>query len=230
MGTTLFYVMASERPEVASKVKAMFGFAPVTFTENIRGIFYPLGEILLNIQKYSNNFHGTQEFFAQNSIFKFAGKCICNQPIIKYICRDVIFSSVGFNAKHFNLTMLPLILTHTPAGTSLKTVLHFAQGMHSKKFIQYNYGPQKNMKIYGSDNPPEYDFTKIQVPIELFWAENDFLAQRKDVMKLYRKHPRKVNFYIIDEPLFNHLDFIWSTEAKKLIYSKLLPLMEKYRN
>jgi lysosomal acid lipase/cholesteryl ester hydrolase len=50
MGTTIFYVMASERPDIASKVKAMFGFAPVAFTGNIRGLFYPLGVLLGNLQ------------------------------------------------------------------------------------------------------------------------------------------------------------------------------------
>lgn len=35
MGTTVFYVMAIERPDIASKVKAMFGLAPVAFLNHI---------------------------------------------------------------------------------------------------------------------------------------------------------------------------------------------------
>lgn len=73
--------------------------------------------------------------------------------------------------------MLPVILTHTPAGTSLKTILHFSQGIQSKRFLHYDYGTEMNTRIYNSEIPPEYDFSKITVPIALFWAENDFLSQ-----------------------------------------------------
>ena len=30
--------------------------------------------------------------------------------------------------------------------------------------------------IYGQDTPPEYDLTKVNVPIGLYWGENDWLA------------------------------------------------------
>ena len=35
MGTTQFFVFASERPDVASKVKAMFALSPVVFMGNL---------------------------------------------------------------------------------------------------------------------------------------------------------------------------------------------------
>lgn len=52
MGTTIFYAMASERPDIASKVKAMFGLAPVAFTDHMRGPFYLLGSALRRAQVY----------------------------------------------------------------------------------------------------------------------------------------------------------------------------------
>ena len=74
--------------------------------------------------------------------------------------------------------MLPVILTHTPAGTSMKTIFHFFQGIESKRFLHYDYG-EDNEAIYKSKTPPEYDFSKIQVPIALLWAQNDYLAESK---------------------------------------------------
>lgn len=38
MGTTMFFVMASERPEVAQNITAMFGLAPVAFVNNVAWI------------------------------------------------------------------------------------------------------------------------------------------------------------------------------------------------
>jgi len=32
------------------------------------------------------------------------------------------------------------------------------------------------MDIYGQENPPEYDLTQINVPIGLYWSQNDWLA------------------------------------------------------
>lgn len=50
MGTTMFYVMASKRPDIASKVKAMFGLAPVAFVDHVRGPFRVIGSLLQNLQ------------------------------------------------------------------------------------------------------------------------------------------------------------------------------------
>lgn len=39
MGTTTFFVMSSERPDMASKVRAMFALAPIAFVGDINGMF-----------------------------------------------------------------------------------------------------------------------------------------------------------------------------------------------
>ena len=36
MGTTMFYVMAIERPDIAANVKVMFSIAPVAFMNNLK--------------------------------------------------------------------------------------------------------------------------------------------------------------------------------------------------
>jgi lysosomal acid lipase/cholesteryl ester hydrolase len=36
MGTTMFYVLCSERPEYNSKIRAMFSLAPVAFMSNVK--------------------------------------------------------------------------------------------------------------------------------------------------------------------------------------------------
>lgn len=79
--------------------------------------------------------------------------------------------------------MLPVILAHTPAGASTHTVIHFAQGINSDKFRRFDYGIKENMKRYGSENPPDYDLTKVTAPVGVFWSENDWLAV-KEVHKI----------------------------------------------
>lgn len=39
MGTTIFYVMCSERPQYNKKVKAMISFAPIAYMNHVRSRF-----------------------------------------------------------------------------------------------------------------------------------------------------------------------------------------------
>lgn len=73
-----------------------------------------------------------------------------------------------------------MILSHTPAGTSTKTFVHFIQMAKSGgKFQQYDYKSAGNQLRYNSTKPPEYDVTKINVPVALFWSDNDLLINPK---------------------------------------------------
>jgi lysosomal acid lipase/cholesteryl ester hydrolase len=75
--------------------------------------------------------------------------------------------------------MLPVILGHTPAGSSTHTIIHFAQGVNSGNFCPFDYGKKKNMQIYGQDEPPPYNLKKVKAPVALFWAENDWLSAKQ---------------------------------------------------
>lgn len=48
--------------------------------------------------------------------------------------------------------------------------------MDVNKFRQFDYGPENNMKVYNSSEPPDYDLRKLQVPVTIFWGENDALV------------------------------------------------------
>ncbi|KAL7287741.1 hypothetical protein TKK_0018124 [Trichogramma kaykai] len=228
MGTTQFFVMASQKPETAAKVKAMFALAPVAYTHHIKGSFGILGSMLTNIEEFLN-IDGRREFLPQSPWLHFGGSCVCNKPILRTICENLIMSTIGFNAQQFNASMLPLILSHTPAGTSLKTLMHYAQGISSKDFRMYDYGKEKNLAKYNDEKPPAYDISKIQVPTAFFWGKNDFLAIPEDVKRLYDQLPNKIASVEVDHPRFNHLDFLWGRDAPKLVFSRLFPLIAKYR-
>ncbi|KAL6431842.1 hypothetical protein ACFW04_007361 [Cataglyphis niger] len=174
MGTTTFYIMASERPEIARMVEMMISFAPAVFISHMKSPF-------------------------------------------KYIYR---FWKIYQN-------LLPVILNHDPAGASAKTILHYIQGYQSGKFRQYDYGREKNLLIYNSPEPPDYDLTNITVPIALFYGPGDWLVNITDVKKLYRLLPKVVDLYEVPWPKFSHSDFTWAKDAPKLVYKRTLKLMKK---
>ena len=55
------------------------------------------------------------------------------------------------------------------SGAPLKTILHFAQLMiNGGQFLKFDYGGDKNIEMYGTENPPEYDLSLVNVPTMMY--------------------------------------------------------------
>jgi len=114
------------------------------------------------------------------------------------------------------------ITEHSPAGTSQGTIIHYAQTYEREVFSKYDYG-EGNKDKYNQDDPPEYDLSKIKVPIGLFWSDNDLLADRRDVSILRTTLGANVNLdYKVPDNLFNHLDYVFGKDQMTLVYEPLL--------
>ncbi|XP_068247793.1 gastric triacylglycerol lipase-like [Palaemon carinicauda] len=166
---------------------------------------------------------GKYEFLPSNPLYIKWTELICTH--YKYeelMCRSALFFLTGFDAHEFNMTWLPVILGHGAEGTSTKTVIHFAQEVNSGKFQKYDYGYYGNMKIYHQHTPPLYDLSQVTAPVALLWANNDWLADPKDVAGLAAGLPNLVVNLKMPLPDFNHIDFIWGRDCKKLVYDKIL--------
>lgn len=68
--------------------------------------------------------------------------------------------------------------------------------------------------------PPLYDATAMHVPVALYWAQNDWLADPTDVRMLLKLLPNQLyNKYI---PHWDHLDFIWGLDAATVVYDDVI--------
>ncbi|XP_069680504.1 lipase 3-like [Periplaneta americana] len=222
MGTTMFYVMASERPEYNRKVKLMKSLAPVAFMGHVKSpirLLTPFTRDLEFISKYL----GKGEFLPHNKILQWLGKYGCEQVTFeKKICEETIFIFSGFDEAQFNMSLLPVILGHEPAGTSTKTIIHYAQEIKSGKFQYYDNSTSKNF-----DQPKEYDLSNIMVPLDLHYADNDWLASPVDVKLFAEKLKTKVNFIRVPLATFNHVDFVWAKDLYKLLYESIIKTINK---
>ena len=71
--------------------------------------------------------------------------------------------------------------------------------------------------------PPEYHVGNLTVPVALFWGDNDFLADPRDVERLIPQIPHLI--YNKEIKNFEHLDFIWAMDANKIVYNDILLIM-----
>ena len=91
----------------------------------------------------------------------------------------------------------------------------------------FDYGSQAaNQKAYNQSTAPLYNLSSVKLPVALFFAKNDWLADTVDVKYLQANLPNIVYSRLIDD--WNHLDFVWAMNAPTVIYGDIIKLMRNY--
>lgn len=225
-GTMIGFIGFGQSPELGKKVKTFSALAPVATVGHIEGamkvLSYFTGEIV-----YLFKLLGVREFFPSNLLMKALAEIVCATHITESACADIVFLLTGFDTSNLNDTRIPVYVAHTPAGTSVKDVVHFAQLVKSQKFQMYDYGEKKNMEKYNSPTPPLYNVTKMETPVALFTGSQDWLADPYDVDHGLRPLlPNIIQDKNRDE--WNHMDFVWGEDAHEYFYQDVLKLIAKY--
>lgn len=45
---------------------------------------------------------------------------------------------------------------------------------------KFDYGKEKNLKTYGQEIPPYYDFSNVQIPTYVYYGDSDQINTPKD--------------------------------------------------
>lgn len=68
---------------------------------------------------------------------------------------------------------------------SFKNALHAVQSFKYDQIREFDYGPWKNLQLYGSIEPPKYPFENIPTyNLVLISSLNDYLAPPVNIQKL----------------------------------------------
>ncbi|XP_017770538.1 PREDICTED: uncharacterized protein LOC108558213, partial [Nicrophorus vespilloides] len=226
-GTVAFWVMASTKPEYNNKVKLMNALAPVAFMKQIAN---PFIKFLAQFEYTLSLIAKDQEVFEllrKSELLEILAREICHDGSnFQELCSTAIFLIFGFDPDQLNSTLLPVFLSNAPAGASSKQVLHFLQSIRFGHFRQYDYhSKEENIRYYGQPSPPDYNLSKINVPIALHYAQNDWLSSTNDVDRLIRILPNMALKNKINFQKFNHIDFIWSIDIVELGQGVLIAVM-----
>ncbi|KAJ1066932.1 hypothetical protein K5549_000632 [Capra hircus] len=107
----------------------------------------------------------------------------------------------------------------------LALIPHFLfKAIKSGKFQAFDWGASvENLMHYNQPTPPIYNLTAMNVPIAVWSAGQDLLADPQDVDLLLSKLSNLIHHKEI--PNYNHLDFIWAMDAPQEVYNEIISLM-----
>ncbi|CAL8080437.1 unnamed protein product [Orchesella dallaii] len=235
MGATIYTIALSEIPELNEKIRAGFLLAPAVHIGHAYNPLRKLTKIVgTPIQDLVYNFLKGHFNGGSNKILELMGLSpgdVCTPTALRCkLCENIMFFLYGFNAPQTNYTNLPNVMSKIKNTCSLRTVIHFAQNMISCEFRKWDYGMAGNLAAYGSFQPPNYDLHGVTAATYIFYAENDNFIPSVDIETTRdAMRPETIKgLYKIDFSLFNHLDFVVAVDADKLVYNKILELMQVY--
>lgn len=230
-GTTSFLVLCSLIPEYNAKIKNSILLAPIAWVNNMKHPF--IETVALNFHKLSYLVNKFQfyEVFSSNRVQNKYHAYVCKQESLSNIlCVLEYFLSYGLsNSSHISKNKFPIVASHIPAGTSSFSFLHYIQNYILKRFQSFNYYIESNWSTNQYLRKlPEYDLSKVSAPITLFVSDSDWFTDKKDVNKLKRSLKSIVGYHLISARDFSHLEFVYGSRAKKLVYTKLFEILSMF--
>lgn len=129
-------------------------------------------------------------------------------------------------------TILPSFFETHPVDCSARQLLHFLQEKDSKQFRRYDFGRLTNLAVYGSSQPPNYQLSNVnpQVPIGLYYSDNDDWVAVEDIHRLASEMGDKVTSHHVQYPEFNHMDFLIADNVKVVINDCVLDQVNEYES
>jgi len=223
-GTTQAFAGFSRIPALAASVGFFAALAPAVFVSHQSSPVFTALSSLRTFELLRRL--GGRRFLPSGSVLSRLAPGLCT--LAPGACDEFIFLFCG-RSRQTNVTRLPVYLSHTPAGTSVKNMVDWAQQVRSGTFSMFDYGTaEANVAKYGQPKAPAYDLSKMTVKTALFTGGNDILADPKDVQRLRAELPKGVMVHDRFVEDFAHLDFVWAENAHDLVYPELVGLLRRH--
>ncbi|XP_036329176.1 lipase 3-like isoform X2 [Rhagoletis pomonella] len=217
-GTTVFFVMASMRPEYNSKVWLMSALAPVAYMSQMKTPMEAFIRSLAFLREDS-----AFEILPRNNSWKFLFSTKTTESwFVKFM-----YDYLGGHDGMWNPARLPAIAAHSSSGASIKQLRHYFQLKDSMNFCQYDYGKERNIERYGSAEPPLYPLEKITAPIALYYAQNDPLSAIADVRTLIAELPNVFKDHMFPDKQWGHVSMLWGDCARNLAHKHMVEILRK---
>jgi len=223
-GTTMAFALLSKRPDYHEKIKLFVALAPVANIAHAKSPVVYLSSIPDNVLF---KVFGRKSFLAGNFFIDSLIDVVCQDVATRWVCSNVLFLIAGPDYVNLNKSRMAVYVSHTPAGSSTKNLIHFAQIFRNNQFQKFDYGsPDENMKRYNQTTPPVYDVSQVNVPVLAFTAPRDWLADAEDTANLLGSLPNLQ--FQVDVRGWNHLDLVWGKDAAHYCYHPMVDWFKKF--
>ncbi|CAH2981011.1 unnamed protein product [Chilo suppressalis] len=227
--TTAFFALASIRPVYNKKIKIFIALAPIAFLHHLDSS--PMREGLL-AWPYINYFFtkiNKEEILGKKSLEKYVFKLLCSQKnAYEWCVKGLMMPINGYDLQEMEPEFWYVLLGHYPSATSLKSLSHYQQIWTKRKFCQMDYNEYRNLALYNSSEPPDYDLSKVTTKVALVAAPNDRMSRIEGVKYLKQFLPNVVDFIVLGHKTANHLDFTYGKHMHLYLFPHIMKLLEKY--
>ncbi|XP_055316816.1 lipase 3-like [Sitodiplosis mosellana] len=218
-GGNIIFILLSERPEYNKKIALVHAMAAAVFMvkSDSNALLNPLLDNLDDLKIFVEQIQ-FYEFnsFRRNSKFLQPLGELCTDPFVTKLCECILSHLFGsFAPGSYYKELLREYSSINPSGSSYMQYVHFGQLFVSGRFQKFDHGPNKNMKLYNSTKPPEYNLSNVQTKVHVMFGTNDNLVVPESIPKLLSKINK--NVVAVDEVTdFNHLDFVMGRLVHKI--------------
>ncbi|XP_011562909.3 lipase member M [Plutella xylostella] len=229
----LFFMTTSDKPEYNDKVSLYIPLAPATRLKHSKSTLLRLlatgGSIVDTLKPVTRL---GEEILYRGSGVQSLMELLCSLPNVlkgpQTVCSGFIGLLDSFHPGSISAETDSRVYFHFPAGTSLKTLSWLGQLIEKKTYQKFDYGAKKNMELYQCETAPHYDVSKMTVPTVTFHGKHDHLVDSRDMKWLLHQMPNVLEYIVVDDPLWNHLDMVHGSDAPKLVYAKIMDYLKKY--
>jgi len=130
----------------------------------------------------------------------------------------------GWKTHNIDPSEKALLYNHLYSFSSVKTLVHWFQITHSRRFQMYDDNIKVNSHhAYHTYLLPTYTLDKITCPIAIFYGDVDTIP---DMRAILSDLPPSV--LIHKEESYEHLDFMWAKSAPERVFPKVVALIDQF--
>ncbi|XP_044763870.1 lipase member K-like [Coccinella septempunctata] len=225
-GGTIFYVLASLKPEYQKKFAQVSLMAPGGLMGHFNNSFFNgLAKNHRRLYRIAVNANFLELPPSWFNLTNFLTN-LCIGTIMENTCKRIFITMYGEHSGEYDERIFPMLI-NTLTSSSVMQALHYAQNIDSGRFRQWDFGKKKNMEIYGQIEPPDYPVEKIEVPVAIYYSSSDIMAFPEDEEEMCRRLKNCIK-YKMANPNWNHFNFLLSKNPIQDLYKPLMEYMETF--
>lgn len=222
-GAGVLLIMCSERPVYCGKLRTVIMLAPAT------RLVHSKSALLKVFSSQMAFLYNSIGWFRSNELLPKGG---VGQALLSYLCKYDMFLNIvcsngltvldNYHEESIKPETLKLVYANFPTGTSVRTFARYGQAFWSDGYSKFDYGEARNLEVYGVPSPPYHNISAVTPPVVIMYGRNDYLVDSEDIKWLSKSLPNVRDCVAVADPLWNHLDFMYSQHIKTMVFPTVL--------